>query len=328
METTNIQYSDIQHIAILRLGTLGDAMLTTPLYSGLHILYPDAHITVFASEWNAVIAENHPAVSSVVRIPGGFAGLGAWLKIFFSAKKVDLYIDPKDHRSTTSRFVAEFLRAHHKLVAPGNLPLLSGADIVPPPAAEHFTDSALAPLTILDPDRTFERRPTIAIPPEAIERMSTIIRQGKYFLVNVSAGSPTRRWTEEKWQKAVAEFPFSERILVISGPDDREMAARIAAGRDSAEFVPTGNLMEAAALIREARGLITSDTSVVHLASAFNTPIVALYFNAPHMMAKFSPLSDVQRIVLAAGENPVSTISVEEVLEAINETLQRPDATE
>ena len=325
MTIPNIQHSDIQNIAILRLGTLGDAMLTTPLYSALKDLFPDARITVFASEWNAVIAENHAAVNTVVRIPGGFAGLGTWIRTLFTGTKFDLYIDPKDHRSTTSRFVAECIRAHDKLVAPGNLPLLSSAEIVPPPAAEHFTDSALAPLAVLDPDRTFERRPSINIPEDAHRNMQKIILQEKFYLVNVSAGSPTRRWTEEKWKQVVEALPFTERIIVISGPDDSDMARRIAGSRRSADYVQTGNLMEAAALIEQAQGLITSDTSVVHLASAFNTPIVALYFNAPHMMAKFSPLSDIQRIVLARGQEPVSTISVEEVLTAICETFTNQD---
>ena len=164
--------SKVQRIAVLRLGTLGDAMLTTPLYAGLKRLYPSAELTVIASQWNATIAKNHPAVDTVVAIPPGLRGLKQWGTTLIS-KRFDLYIDPKDHRSSTSRLVAEFIRAKRKLVVPGNLPLLSSAEIVPPGAGYHFVDSALAPLAVLAPDETFERRPSIKIPEHAIKSVAS-----------------------------------------------------------------------------------------------------------------------------------------------------------
>ncbi len=308
----------VQHIVVLRLGTLGDAMLTTPLYAGLKRLYPNVQLTVIASQWNAIIAENHPAVDRVVAIPPGLRGLTQWMATL-ARNRFDLYIDPKDHRSTTSRAVAEAIRAKRKLVVPGNLPLLSSAEIVPPAADHHFVDSALAPLTVLAPDETFERQPSIRIPEHAIKAAAAKadVATTSYVVVNVSAGSPTRRWTEEKWKATLEAMLPGEEVLVISAPNDQAMAERIASVRSNARYIPTGSLMEAAALVAESRGLVTSDTSIVHIASAFNIPTLALYFNAPLMLRKFSPLAESHRIILAPDEQPVAVIEVEEVLKEV-----------
>lgn len=333
-ETAPIEFADarvsnvttrednVQRIAVLRLGTLGDAMLTTPLYAGLKRLYPSAQLTVIASQWNAIIAENHPAVDKVVAIPPGLRGVKQWIATF-AKNRVDLYIDPKDHRSTTSRAVAEAIRAKRKLVVPGNLPLLSSAEIVPPAADHHFVDSALAPLTVLAPDEAFERQPSIHIPEHALKTaaVKADMATTPYVVVNVSAGSPTRRWTEEKWKAALEAMLPGEEILVISAPTDQAMAERIASARSNARYIPTGSLMEAAALVAKARGLVTSDTSIVHIASAFNIPTLALYFNAPLMLRKFSPLAEPHRIILAPDEQPVAVIEVAEVLKGIESLM-------
>lgn len=311
-------------IAVLRLGTLGDAILTTPLYSALKHIYPQSRLSVIASEWNAVIPQNHPAVDEVIRIPSGVRSLSRWLRTLAS-RRFDLYIDPKDHRSTTSRLVAEFARAKGKLMAVDNMPMFSGAEIVPPASGDHFVDSALAPMMILSPEEEFEERPLIRIPEEAAQHIGEHISHdaGPYIVVNVSTGSQLRRWPEEKWREFIERIEWNDRIMVICSPADAPLAERVASVRLEARYFPTGSLMEAAALVEHSHGLITADTSIVHIASVFNTPILALYFRAPRMIKKFAPLSQIQHVLVAPGEEPVAVIEVDEVIEEAKRMLRR-----
>ncbi len=309
-------------IAVLRLGTLGDAMLTTPLYDALKRLYPEARLSVIASAWNAVIPQNHPAVDEVISIPSGVRSLTRWLRTL-AGRRFDMYIDPKDHRSTTSRLVAEFVRARKKFMAVDNVPMFSGAEIVPPASGEHFVDSALAPLMFSATETPFARRPSISVPDQAAENVREEMgEEGRpYVVVNISTGSPTRRWPEEKWREFIERLQWHDEILVISSPADAASAKHVAAVRLEARYFPTGSLMEAAALVRGAHALVTSDTSIVHIASAFNTPILALYFHAPRMMKKFAPLSDVQHVLVAPDEQSVAVIEVEKVVEEAERML-------
>ena len=306
----------IKRIAVFRPGTLGDMILTTPLFSALKEVFPEAELTVIANPWNSIIPENHPVVKDVFVIPSGAGGVPTWL-LLFTFRRFDLYIDPKDHRSTTSRFAAELVRSKRKLVVPKNLPIFSGFDIIPPPTSPHFVDSALAPMLAIAPEREFLRRPSFQIPGEIRQRVEKIVEGSSdpLLLVNISTGSPTRRWPEEKWSQFVGKVEWSGTIVVISSPSDRESAERVASSRENAFYQPTENLMEAAALVQMSDRLVTSDTSIVHVAGAFNKPLLALYFNAPKMMAKFSPLSDNQHVIVAPEELPVAVIEVDEVLE-------------
>ncbi|MGE3802916.1 MAG: glycosyltransferase family 9 protein [Candidatus Kapaibacterium sp.] len=305
-----------KRIAVFRPGTLGDMILTTPLFSALKEVFPEAELTVIANPWNSIIPENHPAVKDVFVIPSGAGGIPMWL-LLFAFRRFDLYIDPKDHRSTTSRFAAELVRSKRKLVVPQNIPIFSGFDIIPPPTSPHFVDSALAPMLAIAPEREFRRHPSFQIPDTAKERIAEAIGEKRppLLLLNISTGSQTRRWPEEKWCEFVKRVKWSGQIVVISSPSDQESGKRVAYVRENALYQPTDNLMEAAALVQASDRLVTSDTSIVHVAAAFNKPIIALYFNAPKMMAKFSPLSDDQRIIVAPDENPVAVIEVDEVLE-------------
>ena len=312
--------AEIRRIALFRPGTLGDMILTTPLFAALKEIFPESELTVIANEWNSVIPENHKAVDHVRGIPSGLRGLSDWLRLFASGR-FDLYIDPKDHRSTTSRIVAELIRAKRKLVVPANLPLFSGADIVPPPAGPHFVDSALAPMQVIAPETSFERHPSFLIPQRARLRMEEEIGKSEtpLLLVNISTGSPTRRWPEEKWKEFVRLVDWNGTLVVISSPGDRGSGERIASVRPDARYAATADLMEAAALVDRATCLVTSDTSIVHIAGGLNRPILALYFNAPVMMRKFSPLSDIQQVLVAPDERPVEVIEVGEVLERFEE---------
>ena len=186
-------------------------------------------------------------------------------------------------------------------------------------------DSSLATMDILAPDEEFDRRPSIAVPETARQAVAERLgaEHGSYLVVNISTGSPTRRWPEEKWTELVRQIEWPGNIAVLSAPADVEAGERVAAVRPDARYIRTGNLMEAAAVIGGSAGMITSDTSVVHIASALNIPIVALYFRAPRMLKKFAPLSDVQHVLIAPGEEPVEVIPVDEVLAAVNELIER-----
>ncbi|MCE2503486.1 MAG: glycosyltransferase family 9 protein [Chlorobi bacterium] len=308
--------SPVETIAVLRLGTLGDMILTTPLFSALKQQYPDSHLTVIANEWNSLIPKHHAGVDEVIAIPSGVKGVTDWIRTL-RFQRFDLYIDPKDHSSTTSRIVAELIRAKTKLVVPENLPMLSSADIIPPPSGLRFTDSALAPMIILAPDTEFSSRPSLQVPEPEFD-LSRIAKE-PFILVNISTGGPTRRWPESKWTEFVKSVDWHGKIVILSSPGDAESGTRIASVREEAFYQPTKSLMEAAALVARTACVITSDTSIVHIAGALNKPIVALYFNAPKMMAKFAPLSDLQRVITAPKELAVDVINIEEVLRACTE---------
>jgi heptosyltransferase-3 len=307
-------------VAILQLGRLGDMILTTPLFDGLRHLYPNARIAVIADRRSALIPRHHPSVDAVLPVRDGLpAAFGLARRIL--ERRYDLYVDPKDHRSTTSHLVAAWIRADRKLVHPANLDggLLPSA----PEGSRHYVDRMLAPLHELAPDATFPRRPSIHIPAETVRRMDERLdgRSEEVVTVNVSAGQPSRTWEPEKWKELVASLCARTAVAVISTPQDRSLADEMCRTSQRSRVIATATILEAAAVVARSIAVVTPDTSIVHLASAFDVPTVGLYPSIAWNAALFAPLARRSRMVMAPEDQPVSRIEVREVLDAIEEVF-------
>jgi ADP-heptose:LPS heptosyltransferase len=68
---------------------------------------------------------------------------------------------------------------------------------------------------------------------------------------------------------------------------------------------PTPSIIDAVTAVAYADLILTVDTSIVHIASAFNTPIVSLHPNIYRVYSKYRPLSDKARCVMALGEGAI-----------------------
>jgi ADP-heptose:LPS heptosyltransferase len=121
----------------------------------------------------------------------------------------------------------------------------------------------------------------LAVPGLAVPRGVTIVHPG--------AKSPARRWPPERFA-AVARALRADghRVLVTASPDERPLAVRVATAAGlTARAVPETALDELAALVAHARLLISGDTGIAHLASAYGTPSVTLF--GPMSPARWGP---------------------------------------
>jgi ADP-heptose:LPS heptosyltransferase len=117
----------------------------------------------------------------------------------------------------------------------------------------------------------------------------------------VSAGNPFRRWPEPAFTelvRALAAASPMRRIVLSSGPSDREASARIAAearralGPAADRIVDFGdfNLAELRALVGRSRLFVGGDTGPLHIAATTATPIVGIY--GPTEAARSAPWRD------------------------------------
>jgi ADP-heptose:LPS heptosyltransferase len=144
----------------------------------------------------------------------------------------------------------------------------------------------------------------IPVDPAADRRVATRLvqaglgRDDTLILVHVSAGNPFRRWPEKAFVDTVAGLAAGDsrrRIIVSSGPSDRDAAARIAAaarskvGDNSARILDAGefDLDELRALIGRSHLFIGGDTGPLHIAASTMTPVVGIY--GPTLAARSAP---------------------------------------
>jgi ADP-heptose:LPS heptosyltransferase len=100
-------------------------------------------------------------------------------------------------------------------------------------------------------------------------------------IIHPGAKSPSRRWPADRFAKVARTLAEAGQKVVVTGsPGEQELAARIGAlaGLPADDVVAgrTG-LAELAGLVAGARLVVSGDTGIAHLATAYHTPSVVLF---------------------------------------------------
>lgn len=108
--------------------------------------------------------------------------------------------------------------------------------------------------------------------------------------------APGSVWATKRWPyfaELAAALTSDYRVVVVGSADDAALAADIvnATAGDAIDASGRLTLLGSAELIRRCRALVTNDSAPLHLASAMNTPTVAVF--GPTVPAfGFGPLAD------------------------------------
>lgn len=167
----------------------------------------------------------------------------------------------------------------------GRGPRASGARGAPerPPMVEHYAALAWAPGQAPEgpaPD------PRLAIDPAlaraARERLGLPIDAPLYALCPGAEYGPAKRWPARHYAALAGLIRADEpaaAVVVLGGPKDRPVGDEIAA----LARTPVRNLCgettlaEAMALLSQAAGVASNDSGLMHVAAAFDRPMVALF---------------------------------------------------
>ena len=135
----------------------------------------------------------------------------------------------------------------------------------------------------VDPS-TKDWRPELVVPPRLRDEAASLWRSvgigsAQRVLVNVSAGAASRQWQTDKFVAVIAHvrrrLPDAA-VFVTGAPNERDRVDEVAA-KSGATAASTPSLAAVFALVATADLVITPETSIVHVASAFRRPAVAIY---------------------------------------------------
>ena len=241
----------------------------------------EAGCDVLVVRWLAPVLEMGGVPGEIVPFDRGLAGFrraaaelrrrgyaeGVLLSAAFSAAWLFRWGGVRHLRGTATdgrspllseRVRPETLRPHHRIDA---YRLLLGLEAAAPDA----------------PPRPHRITP----PADRIARWRGRIPAGGGPLVGLFPGAhaPARRWPAERFVKlAGGVHQAGARIVVLGGPAERDLTARVAAAAPGA--LDTGgrtDLFDLAALLSLCDLVVTNDTGPMHLAGAVGTPTVSLW---------------------------------------------------
>lgn len=311
-------------IMIVQIGKIGDMILTTPLFDELKVLYPESEISVLASTKNSVITKKLSTVDYTFEYDKKLLSTIDLIKAFRN-KSFDLWIDTKDEYSSTSKLIKSLCKPKKSLGFnfDKNVFDINLTDFI---VGNHRVDINLSPVNYLSKEnKKRNTKPRVEIPAQDSLNVNSRLEKvsGKKILLNLSAGINTRDWSNVKWISTADNIPLEYNVILTGQEKDYESINLIMkeAQRKNISFIETNTIFELAELIKNCDLIVTPDTSAVHLASCFNTPIVSFFHNVDWVHLKFSPLSDKQIIIVSKDENSFNSINVNEVVKAINSIL-------
>ena len=301
-------------VLLVRLRLIGDVVFTTPLIGALRRAYPRARLTYLVEPAAAPIVRRNPHLDEVIVAPrrGGVRRLIDDLHLARRLRRerfdlaIDLHGGPRSSWLTWASGARERIGydisgrrwMYTRRVA-------RARELRPRHSVRNQWDLLEAipgwPGGAPDPERD---RIEIALDPGADARMADRLRRAgveaddELVVMHVSAGNPFRRWPEPFFgdtAAALAGGGEKRRLVLSSGPSDREAAARIAAatrarlGAGAHRIIDLGefDLQELRALIGRSRLFVGGDTGPLHMAAATGTPVVGLY--GPTLAARSAP---------------------------------------
>jgi lipopolysaccharide heptosyltransferase II len=291
-------------ILLIRLRLIGDVVFTTPIPRALKRAFPDSHLTYLVEPSAEAVVRGNPHLDEVIVAPRphGLARIGADLRLARRLRRAryDLVIDL--HGGPRSAWLALATGAPKRIgyTIAGRTWMYTTA--VPRPRALRRRHSVVNQWDLLEaidgwpaggPDASRDRV-EMASDPTADARIERrleaagITPSHELVVAHVSAGNPFRLWPERSFSALVVGLAAASpmrRIILSSGPSDREAAARIAAAARTAlngaadRVVEFGefDLAELRALVERSRLFVGGDTGPLHIAATTETPIVGIY---------------------------------------------------
>ena len=299
-------------------------ILTTPLFKELKRIFPDSELYVLAGKIYADIPKNLGCVDYTYEYSKKVPST-AKLILTLRKKAFDYWIDPKDEFSTTSKILEKLCKP--KISIGFNIKeKVFDINLKNFVKGEHRVDINLSPVKFLSECNEYKRvLPHIDIPSvDAANIQSQLIEiHGTKVLLNLSTGIEARNLDVDKWIEVVNGIAESKNIIITGMKKDYEKINTVlnACGRKAVFFIKTKTIFELAELIKQCSLLITPDTSAVHLASCFNTPVVCMFNNVKWNKVKFAPLSEKQKIIVSDDENSFRNIAPDQVIKAAYELL-------
>ncbi len=266
-------------VLLLRFSSIGDIVLTTPVVRCLRKAYPDAAIHYATKQAFVPLLQGNPYITQLHALGESFNTLVKELK----AEKFDYVIDL--HHNQRTQLLKWQLGVPATSFAKLNFEkwLMVQLKINRLPAV-HIVDrylDACRTLQVVNDNQGLDyfipkgEELSVTDLPSAFHR--------EYVAWVIGAKQATKKFPVAKIIQTIRLMPQVPFVL-LGGPEDRAEGAIIeTAFKDSGYKLYNAcgkyNLNQSASLLKRAKTVVTNDTGLMHIAAAFNKPIVSLWGN-------------------------------------------------
>ena len=308
-----------QRLLLIRLGSLGDVILTTPVARAARHAFPDAHIAVLTAHPWRTIYDANPHVDTVCTVDRSRLDRSPWAALraarLIRSGQFDVSIDL--HRKPKTALLAW---------AGGISRRVGGTwidtDRVAADSTEHASAEALRALRPLGVSSD-DLRPEVFVSKEddaaahaLVQRRSGAITARPTLGIFPGAGWRPKAWPIEGFVEIArrATTGNGADVIVVGADKDRDLVEHVQRVADCATLIDLP-LATLAGVLRICDCVIASDSGPMHLAVAVGTPTIALF--GPTNADRFGPNFRPHVVLAGTPWTPVDRAwgAVEEALE-------------
>ena len=333
-KTTTFDIKNARNILFFRYDRIGDMVITTPVFRELKREHPEINISVLASKVNQTVLHNNPYVDKVyINYKNNlFRDLPTLFKL--RSNKYDVCVE-FDHSVIPHSIVRLKIIKPKKIISvvkEGRYGV-KGSELelydyfTEKSKDAHFQDiwlNTLSPFGVNPKSKQYDLFCTDQQKRKAVDFLSQF--QKKIIIgINLEGAVKGKKITSDKLEEichGIYHFNKDVQIILISSPKIYKNIVRLSQKMNLPYVVPsykTASVLDVAALIQNLQLIITPDTSIVHIASAFNIPIVSIHEKNNDSYRLFAPKSKYSKTVFSEFSDRLDGYNVDIIIkESIN----------
>jgi ADP-heptose:LPS heptosyltransferase len=287
------QIGQPNRILIVQTAFLGDVILATPILEKLHLHFPECKLDFLLRKGNEALFLNHPYLNEVFiwdKKQHKTASLFSTIKKIRS-RNFDVVINV--HRFASSGIVTVFSKGKWTIGFDKNpLSFLFRKAVTHEiNTGKHEVERNLELIQDLTGDATFQLP---KLYPDKDDYSTVLGYKSKpYICIAPSSVWFTKQLPKDKWTELITLLPAEINCYLLGAPQDFDLCEDIKKSSASPSvFNLAGqlSLLQSAALMQDSAMNYTNDSGPLHMASAMNAPITAVYCSTVPAFG-FGPLS-------------------------------------
>ena len=329
-KSINFDIRKAKNILFFRYDRIGDMVITTPVFRELKLAYPKINITILASKVNQSVLLNNPYVNQVFtnHKHNFFSDLPTLLKL--RRKQFDVCVEFEHSviphailrlRMIKPKKIVSVIKEGRYGVNGDELKLYDYFTEKPKDA--HFRDiclNTLRPFGVVPKSNEYDLYIT-----DKQEEFANIFLKQYYpkclIGINLEGAVKGKRiqFVElEQICKGLYQANNNIQIIILAAPNNLQITTEKVA-KITLDYVVTSykteTILDVAAVIKHLDLVITPDTSIVHIASAFNIPIVTIHEDNRDSHQLFAPTSKYSRTVFSEFSDRLDGYNVSKIIE-------------
>ena len=296
-------------ILIIRLSSIGDILLSTPFIRQLRAKFPKSQIGFIVKDIYADLLRYNPNIDEIFCLNSG-EGIEGLSDLKLKIRKNSYQIVFDLHNNLRSNYLKRGINAgkicsikkgklKQTLLVRFKLNLYDHEIPIP------FRYLSVAKnLGVTDDQKGLELywpQRVINTWEKKCQQMNFNLDQ-KFICLAPGAGFFTKRWPEAKFNTLVNLIHQKQKIpvVVLGGDKDQEIGRRLGKQKNTIDFCGKLSLLETAYIISKGKIIVTNDSGLMHMATAVQTPVLAIFGSTVKELG-FFPYRAEARIIENSG---------------------------